>query len=78
MFEVLIAMLLGCNAESLSDSTNNLVAFFLNDKQFMINSQYFVAMAVLHDCYTFTMKVIGSFIKSDTNIPVTHHHIQKG
>jgi len=40
-------MLLGCNAVSLSDSTNNLVAFFLNDKQCMINSQYFAAMAIL-------------------------------
>lgn len=48
MFEVLTAMLLGCNAVSLSDSTNNRVAFFLNSKQFMTNSQYFAAMAVLH------------------------------
>jgi len=47
MFEVLTAMLLGCNAVSLSDSTNNLVAFFLNGKQCMINSQYFAAMAIL-------------------------------
>jgi len=48
MFEVLTAMLLGCNAVSPSDSTNNLVAFFLNGKQCMTNTQYFAAMAVLH------------------------------
>jgi hypothetical protein len=48
MFEVLTAMLLGCNALSLSDSTNNLVAFFLNSKQRMTKSQYFAAMAVLY------------------------------
>jgi hypothetical protein len=46
--EALTAMLLGCNAVSLSDSTNNLVTFFPNGKQCKTNSHYFAAMAVLH------------------------------
>jgi len=49
MFVVLTAMLLGCNAVSLSDSTNNLVAFFLIGKQCMKNSQYFAAVVVLQE-----------------------------